>query len=139
MAMLASMFAQASATAEFGSLLPIVVAQPPRAMNDPCMKDVVFFNSSVFAAKFVLVRNLSTQIGANAETSAASARVRAMSKAERAVIHDLHAERWGHLAAGWPVDRLALLRSHLGPDGAGYETLHEATLYAQEQVSRDTG
>jgi 2'-5' RNA ligase len=51
-------------------------------------------------------------------------------KADRAVIHDLVAERWGRLEAAWPVDRLALLRSHLGPSGASYETLHEATLYA---------
>lgn len=54
-------------------------------------------------------------------------------RASRPALDDLAEERWGHLAASWRVDRLALLRSHLEPAGARYETLHEARMYAAEQ------
>ncbi len=49
---------------------------------------------------------------------------------DRVVIDDLASERWGRPDARWRADRLTLLRSHLQPTGARYETLHEAALYA---------
>jgi len=49
-------------------------------------------------------------------------------KADEAVIEALRAQACGALGVRWPVDRIQLVRSHLAPDGARYETLHEATL-----------
>jgi 2'-5' RNA ligase len=34
----------------------------------------------------------------------------------------------GAIATSWTVDRLQLVRSHLEPTGARYETLYEVTL-----------
>ena len=50
--------------------------------------------------------------------------------ADRALLDDLTAQRYGPLRATWSVDRVALVRSHLAPSGAHYETQHEAALYA---------
>jgi 2'-5' RNA ligase len=50
--------------------------------------------------------------------------------ADRDLVQDLAADRWGHLEARWQARSMALLRSHLGPGGARYETLLEASLYA---------
>jgi 2'-5' RNA ligase len=49
-------------------------------------------------------------------------------KADKTAIAALRHESLGPLSAAWTVDRIVLVRSHLGPDGARYETLHEATL-----------
>ena len=54
-------------------------------------------------------------------------------RASRLALDDLAAGRCGRLAASWSVDRMALLRSHLEPAGARYETLHEARLYAADE------
>jgi 2'-5' RNA ligase len=50
--------------------------------------------------------------------------------AQRELVADLGSDRWGHPEAHWRARSMALLRSHLEPHGAHYETLHEATLYA---------
>jgi 2'-5' RNA ligase len=59
-----------------------------------------------------------------------SAHLTVARSADRAVLDDLASERWGRPEERWWVDRLALVRSHLQPSGARYETLHEAALYA---------
>ena len=59
-----------------------------------------------------------------------SAHLTVARSADRAVLDDLAGERWGRPEERWWVDRLALVRSHLEPSGARYETLHEAALYA---------
>lgn len=59
-----------------------------------------------------------------------SAHLTVARSADRAVLDDLTAERWGRPEERWRVDRLVLVRSHLQPSGARYETLHEAALYA---------
>jgi 2'-5' RNA ligase len=51
-------------------------------------------------------------------------------RADRPAVSDLAAERWGRPEERFLADRLALLRSHLEPTGARYETLHGAALYA---------
>lgn len=53
--------------------------------------------------------------------------------AEQRLVEDLATDRWGHPRARWEARTVALLRSHLGPRGAHYETLHEAALYPAEQ------
>lgn len=45
-------------------------------------------------------------------------------------VRDLAAERWGRPEERFLADRVTLLRSHLEPTGARYETLHGAALYA---------
>ena len=49
-------------------------------------------------------------------------------KADQALVRALSEQAHGALQAGWTVDRLQLVRSHLEPGGARYETLREATL-----------
>lgn len=49
---------------------------------------------------------------------------------DRSLVDDLAAERWGRPEERWRVEHILLLRSHLAPAGARYETLHEASLYA---------
>jgi 2'-5' RNA ligase len=49
-------------------------------------------------------------------------------RADRALIDALRDSTHGAPVVEWTVDRLCLMRSHLGPGGARYETLHEATL-----------
>ena len=48
--------------------------------------------------------------------------------ADRAVIEALRIGTLGPHRASWTVDRIDLVRSHLGPQGARYETVHGATL-----------
>jgi 2'-5' RNA ligase len=59
-----------------------------------------------------------------------AAHVTVARRADDALVEALASEQWGPLAARWTFDRLALMHSHLESDGARYETLHEATLYA---------
>ena len=49
-------------------------------------------------------------------------------KADEELVRALREQAQGVLEAGWTVDRVQLVRSHLEPGGARYETLHEATL-----------
>jgi 2'-5' RNA ligase len=53
-------------------------------------------------------------------------------RADRALVEALAEERHGPLRAAWLAGRIALMRSHLGPGGSRYETVHEAALYAAE-------
>src|SRR5438445_8149840 len=72
---LPSFSAQALATAEFGALLPGMVAQPPFSMSERRSQDEeTWLNATSFAAASVCCWNFSTQIGASAATTAASAR-----------------------------------------------------------------
>ncbi len=57
-----------------------------------------------------------------------SAHLTLVRKADRAVVQALRAQAHGPLGIGWTVDRLLLVRSHLGTEGARYETLREVTL-----------
>lgn len=59
-----------------------------------------------------------------------SAHLTVARRAGQALVDDLRDERLGPVRAGWAITALALLRSHLGPGGSRYETLHEAALYA---------
>jgi len=61
---------------------------------------------------------------------APSAHLTVARRADRDLVADLTGQRHGRLAASWSAGQLLLMRSHLGPNGARYETLHEATLYA---------
>jgi len=49
-------------------------------------------------------------------------------RADRELIAALETRSLGSLDAAWTIDRIALVRSHLGPGGSRYETLHEVTL-----------
>src|SRR5271163_5317064 len=69
-----SFSAQAVATAEFGVSLPGMVAQPPFSMTDRRFHDETLLNSTNFAGASAWCWNFSTQIGASAATTAASAR-----------------------------------------------------------------
>lgn len=64
-----------------------------------------------------------------------SAHVTVARRASPDLIDDLRREGLGELRASWRLASLALLRSHLGPDGARYETVSEAALYAADQTS----
>ena len=57
-----------------------------------------------------------------------SAHLTVVRAADRAVIEALRIGSLGQHRASWTVDRIDLVRSHLGPDGARYETVHRATL-----------
>jgi len=57
-----------------------------------------------------------------------SAHLTVVRAADRAVIEALRSGSLGPHRASWTVDRVDLVRSHLGPGGARYETLHSATL-----------
>ena len=57
-----------------------------------------------------------------------SAHLTVARRADQAVVDALRRQTHGPLAVGWLVDRLGLIRSHLGPDGACYETVHEVPL-----------
>lgn len=57
-----------------------------------------------------------------------SAHLTVARKANDALVRALRDHACGPLAARWTVDRLQLVRSHLEPTGARYETLHEVTL-----------
>jgi 2'-5' RNA ligase len=49
-------------------------------------------------------------------------------RADASVIEALRTGVYGPLEAEWSVDRIQLVQSHLEPDRARYETLHESTL-----------
>ena len=57
-----------------------------------------------------------------------SAHLTVARKADREVVQALREQTHGRLGVRWEVDRLQLVRSHLDPGSARYETLHEATL-----------
>lgn len=57
-----------------------------------------------------------------------SAHLTVVRKADEAVIEALQTQAHGPLGVGWTVDRIELVRSHLEPGGARYETLYEAAL-----------
>ena len=57
-----------------------------------------------------------------------SAHLTVARKADREVVRALREQMHGRIGISWEVDRLQLVRSHLGPGGARYQTLHEATL-----------
>ena len=57
-----------------------------------------------------------------------SAHLTVVRNASPAVVDALRDQAFGRLGVGWTIDRVGLVRSHLEPDGARYETLHEATL-----------
>jgi 2'-5' RNA ligase len=63
-----------------------------------------------------------------------SAHMTVARRASPALIDDLRRERLGDLRASWRLASLALLRSHLGPSGAHYETLSETALYAADET-----
>lgn len=49
-------------------------------------------------------------------------------RTDRTLIDAFVSQAHGPLGVGWHVDRLQLVRSHLEPAGARYETVHVATL-----------
>lgn len=57
-----------------------------------------------------------------------SAHLTLVRKADDAVVRALREQSHGPLGVGWTVDRLQLVRSHLEPGGARYETSHEGTM-----------
>jgi 2'-5' RNA ligase len=57
-----------------------------------------------------------------------SAHLTVVRKADTAVVQALREQAAGAIEVGWRVDRVQLVRSHLEPGGARYETLYEATL-----------
>lgn len=57
-----------------------------------------------------------------------SAHLTVARKADEAVVRALRERSCGPLGVGWRVERIELVRSHLEPGGARYETLHESTL-----------
>jgi 2'-5' RNA ligase len=59
---------------------------------------------------------------------APSAHVTVARHAERGLIGALRDEAQGPLRATWRVDRIALMRSHLGREGARYDLVHDAPL-----------
>ena len=71
---LPSFSAQALATAEFGALLPGMVAQPPFSMRARRSQEETLLNATSLAAASVCCWNFSTQIGVSAATTAVSAR-----------------------------------------------------------------
>jgi 2'-5' RNA ligase len=57
-----------------------------------------------------------------------SAHLTVVRSADMTVVQALRDQRHGPLGVGWTVDRVQLVRSHLEPNGARYETLYESTL-----------
>jgi 2'-5' RNA ligase len=57
-----------------------------------------------------------------------SAHLTVARKADDALVRALRDHALGAIATSWTVDRLQLVRSHLEPTGARYETLYEVTL-----------
>lgn len=58
----------------------------------------------------------------------ASAHLTVARAVDEALIDDLRTQRHGRLGIEWQIDRINLVRSHLAPSGASYETMHERTL-----------
>src|SRR5580704_2830178 len=85
---LPSFSAHALATAEFGAVLPGIVAQPPFSMRARRSQDEeTLLNATSFAAESVCCWNFSTQIGASAATTAVSARWLAIFSAVLPSVH----------------------------------------------------
>jgi len=57
-----------------------------------------------------------------------SAHLTVVRKADEAVIEALRSQAHGPLSVSWMVDSIQLVRSHLEPGGARYETLHKTTM-----------
>jgi RNA 2',3'-cyclic 3'-phosphodiesterase len=57
-----------------------------------------------------------------------SAHLTVARRVDERVIEALREQTHGPIGTGWEVDRMALLRSHLGPAGARYETLRQSTM-----------
>lgn len=57
-----------------------------------------------------------------------SAHLTVARRANEEVMKALHDQAHGPLGVEWTVDRVQLVRSHLEPAGARYETLHEGAL-----------
>jgi 2'-5' RNA ligase len=57
-----------------------------------------------------------------------SAHLTIVRRADALVIEALRSRTEGALGVSWTVDAVELVRSHLEPDGARYETLHLATM-----------
>jgi 2'-5' RNA ligase len=51
-------------------------------------------------------------------------------RADAAVIEALRSQTHGPLGVEWDIEEIVVVRSHLEPGGARYETLHRSTLYA---------
>jgi RNA 2',3'-cyclic 3'-phosphodiesterase len=62
-----------------------------------------------------------------------SAHLTVARRVDQALIADLSAARLVRSESTWRADRLVLVRSHLEHEGARYQTLHEAPMYAPEQ------
>lgn len=57
-----------------------------------------------------------------------SAHLTVSRKVDESVIEALRSQACGPLGVGWMVDRIQLVRSHLEPAGARYETLYQTTM-----------
>lgn len=57
-----------------------------------------------------------------------SAHLTVARRADAALVRALRERSFGPLGMGWRVERVELVRSHLEPGGARYETLHESTM-----------
>jgi 2'-5' RNA ligase len=68
-------------------------------------------------------------VGAPAKRTPA-AHLTLVRRADSAVIEALRSQTHGPLGVGWDIDDIVVVRSHLEPGGARYETLHRSTLYA---------
>ena len=75
------------ATAEFGASAPGIVAHPPFSMIDRWSQVIALANSFSFVGASGCCRNLSTQIGASASTTAVCARCRAIRSAVSESVH----------------------------------------------------
>jgi len=90
---------QAVAIAEFGVSVPGTVAQPPFSMIDRRSHEGALFNSVNFAGASGCCRNLSTQIGTNASTTAVCARSFAIRSAVPPSVHPKTEKPSTHIAA----------------------------------------
>jgi 2'-5' RNA ligase len=68
-------------------------------------------------------------VGAPAKRTPA-AHLTLVRRADTAVIEALRSQIHGPLGVEWDIDDIVVVRSHLEPGGARYETLHRSTLYA---------
>ena len=58
----------------------------------------------------------------------ASAHVTIARRVDGELLEALRTRSGGSLRVEWTIDHIALVRSHLGPGGSRYETLHEVPL-----------
>ncbi len=66
--------------------------------------------------------------GGSASKRTPSAHLTLARKADEALLQALRTQACGPLGVTWRIDRIELVRSHLEPGGARYETLHQASL-----------